>query len=83
LPAAAPAADIGDPPLQTWWWSSTSRMAISHGGSAAQDHIANTASKLLLYEALGLPLPGVLPHPADPSMVEGAKPLSAWGPLGG
>lgn len=52
----APAADIGDPLYNLVVVVDDAAMAISHV-IRGEDHIANTAKQLLLYEALGLPLP--------------------------
>ncbi|MBC1261456.1 glutamate--tRNA ligase [Synechococcus sp. BSF8S] len=52
----APADRIGDPLYNLVVVVDDAAMAISHV-IRGEDHIANTAKQLLLYEALGLPLP--------------------------
>jgi glutamyl-tRNA synthetase len=52
----APADAIGDPLYNLVVVVDDAAMAISHV-IRGEDHIANTAKQLLLYEALGLPLP--------------------------
>ncbi len=52
----APADQIGDPLYNLVVVVDDAAMAISHV-IRGEDHIANTAKQLLLYEALGLPVP--------------------------
>ncbi|MFN7821080.1 MAG: glutamate--tRNA ligase [Cyanobacteriota bacterium] len=52
----APAGEIGDPLYNLVVVVDDAAMAISHV-IRGEDHIANTAKQILLYEALGLPLP--------------------------
>ena len=52
----APADQIGDPLYNLVVVVDDAAMAISHV-IRGEDHIANTAKQLLLYEALGLPIP--------------------------
>ena len=52
----APADQIGDPLYNLVVVVDDAAMAITHV-IRGEDHIANTAKQLLLYEALGLPLP--------------------------
>ncbi len=52
----APAGQIGDPLYNLVVVVDDAAMAISHV-IRGEDHIANTAKQLLLYEALGYPLP--------------------------
>jgi glutamyl-tRNA synthetase len=52
----APADQIGDPLYNLVVVVDDAAMAISHV-IRGEDHIANTAKQILLYEALGLPLP--------------------------
>ena len=52
----APADQVGDPLYNLVVVVDDAAMAISHV-IRGEDHIANTAKQLLLYEALGLPLP--------------------------
>ncbi|MFM9086726.1 MAG: glutamate--tRNA ligase [Cyanobium sp.] len=52
----APADEIGDPLYNLVVVVDDAAMAISHV-IRGEDHIANTAKQILLYEALGLPIP--------------------------
>ena len=52
----APADQIGDPLYNLVVVVDDAAMEITHV-IRGEDHIANTAKQLLLYEALGLPLP--------------------------
>ena len=76
----APADQIGDPLYNLVVVVDDAAMEITHV-IRGEDHIANTAKQLLLYEALGLPLP-TFAHAPLILNAEGRKLSKAgWGDL--